>query len=113
MSSPPHPSVISQPQQEFDLRSDSSVVMPILIGKYPSSEVPVSEADRPSSHRKVNCLKQPIGWQSARACRDLTQRFLDLDRKNGQQGTGEGEHFYRGKDHGELFFRIGRRTIGG
>ena len=54
-----------------------------------------------------------MSGQSAQACRDLTQRFLDLDGKNGQQGRGEEEHFYRGKDYGGLFFGVGHRIIGG
>ncbi|ESX54477.1 hypothetical protein X761_17285 [Mesorhizobium sp. LSHC424B00] len=51
----PHPSVLSQPQQGFDLQSDSSVVMPVLIGKFPSPEVSVSEQiDLPAAGRSTD-----------------------------------------------------------
>ncbi|ESX17846.1 hypothetical protein X766_15580 [Mesorhizobium sp. LSJC255A00] len=39
--------------------------------------------------------------------------FLDLDRKNGQQGGGEGEHSTVAQTMECSFFRIRRRIIGG
>jgi hypothetical protein len=50
-----------------------------------------------------------IGGQDC--CGSVVHGFLTEAGKTGSK-AGEGEHFYRGGDHGGLFFRMDRRQIG-
>ncbi|MBA1144156.1 hypothetical protein [Mesorhizobium neociceri] len=73
-------------QRDVAGMSDSSVAMPLLMGPMSIIEAVYFATRSPSSYWKVNGIKQPINGQSAWARSKLTQRFLDLDHKNGQQG---------------------------
>jgi hypothetical protein len=54
-------------------------------------------------------LNRSIGGQDC--CGSSLHGFLTQAGKTGSK-AGEEEHFYRGEDHGGLFFRMDRRQIG-